>query len=527
MLGLVDTKDIMNSSSISSLSPRRQESHRVYLQQIISQPDHVTQITIKSGQQHHETSVNTTSAAVRLTSSARTEDVTKLLRQKFGLPPLAVQNKMKNSDGKGSLSSSGSASKLDKIAAVLQRQRSSEKRVQKRPHDPMKYDTIVIVASCFLPKGFIRFEHERPVAPIAGNINMGDDMNYAAYHLNQGSEAFNLFQTLSPDDNPLIVKDELYQRIQRIQEEALVVYGSWQAASPENESITSSKPTSSNARSPPRRFRKPPVIRLFFMPCHNSGVSNATIDIEGYCTDVEDDSEDCQESNTNLQKGMVEQEPNTKQNKQPSWKNEVASTYIKNNNENMLRALQLSNEQKRLVKERNLLATLSALEVSSGNDCITGYLLKQSKRDENVWKRVHCVLPNAQQFWYVYRVKNEYLHDILLLNEDECGNRSYSTMPSSNGKNIMATRSVGTHGVIYLNGTYLIEAMDNNSPVAGIPNTFQMITKDGEIHTFRASSRNAYLKWMDCISKSIVQCQENSFLEHAEEMVKKSLSVVC
>lgn len=526
MLGTYVVHIIMNSSSIS-LSPRRQESHRVYLQQIISQPDHVTQITIKSGQQHHETSVNTTSAAVRLTLSARTEDVTNLLRQKFGLPPLAVQNKMKNSDEKGSLSQSGSASKLDKIAAVLERQRSSEKRIKKRPHDPLKYDTIVIVASCFLPKGFIRFEHERPIAPIASNINMSDDMNYAAHlHLNQGSEAFNLFQTLSPDDNPLIVKDELYQRIQKIQEETLAVYGSWQATSPENESIASSKPNSSNARSPPRRFRKPPVIRLFFMPCHNSGVSNATIDIEGYCTDVEDDSEDCQESNANLQKGMVEQEPNTKQRKQPSWKDEVTSTYIKNNNENMLRALQLSNEQKRLMKERNLLATLSALEASSGNDCITGYLLKQSKRDENVWKRVHCVLPNAQQFWYVYRVKNEYLYDLLLLNDDEYGNRS-SSMPSSNGNNIMATRSVGTHGVIYLNGTYLIEAMDSNSPVSGIPNTFQMITKDGEIHTFRASSRNAYLKWMDCISKSIVQCQENSFLEHAEEMVKKSLSVVC
>lgn len=261
------------------------------------------------------------------------------------------------------------------------------------------------------------------------------------------------------------------------------------------------------------------------MPCHNSGVSNATIDIEGYCTDVEDDSEDSQESNTNLQKSMVEKESNTKKEKQPSWKDEVASIYIQNNNEKMLRALQLSNEQKRLMKERNLLATLSALEVSSGNDCITGYLLKQSKRDENVWKRVHCVLPNAQQFWFVYRVKNEYLYDLLLLNEDEYGNRS-SSMPSSNGNNIMATRSVGTHGVIYLNGTYLIEAMDSNSPVAGIPNTFQMITKEGEIHTFRASSRNAYLKWMDCISKSIVQCQENSFLEHAEEMVKKSLSVV-
>ena len=38
---------------------------------------------------------------------------------------------------------------------------------------------------------------------------------------------------------------------------------------------------------------KPPMLRICFVPCHDNGVpSNATIDIEGYCTDVDIDSDD-------------------------------------------------------------------------------------------------------------------------------------------------------------------------------------------------------------------------------------------
>ena len=441
---------------MSSLSPRRQqESHRVYLQQFTHNAD------------IHESSINTTSAAIRLTLAATCQDVTQLLRQKFGLPPLH----------RAIIKASGSSSALDRINAHLAQVRSTSQgtksnldalggpRHGRRKHDPSIDDALVVVASCFLPRGYLRFEHESK--DVSG--------------LNQDSpEAFNLFRTLLPDENPLQVKNEMWTQVQQLQEEANALFGA-------NEDLSTA-----------RRPRKAPVIRLFFMPCHNSGVSNATIEIEGYCTgaesDDDDDEEEGDDANDCISNGKNAREADDIS-PLPQWKRELISYSCQD------KAI-LSKNQRILVKDRHRLAILSGLEMASGNECVSGYLLKQSKTDNNIWKKVHCVLPNNQQFWYVSRIK-------------EIGPEE------SPDANMITTRYLGKHGIIHLNGTLLIEPIDPVSPLFGIPCTFQLITKEGETHVFRASSRNAYLRWMECISGSIVQCQENSYFELAEEIVRQ------
>ena len=61
----------------------RQESHRIYLQVFAPRGNNVNDTQIHPT---YASATTTTSAAVRLTDRARTQDVTALLRGKFGLP---------------------------------------------------------------------------------------------------------------------------------------------------------------------------------------------------------------------------------------------------------------------------------------------------------------------------------------------------------------------------------------------------------------------------------------------------------
>lgn len=318
---------------------------------------------------------------------------------------------------------------------------------------------------CFLPRGYLRFEHELKEIP---------------WNQDQSTEAFNIFRTLVPEDKPLQVKNEMWLDAKNRHEEAFALFDS-------NDHTSSSKS--------PRRHRKSPVIRFFFMPYQGDGgsISNTTLEMEGYCSDGRESDED---EGKPFDTKLVHQKRHCPL-FSTRWKCELNPHDLSKGTEI------LSKDQQSLVKERHRLATLSALEMASGNECVSGYLLKLSKHDNNVWKKVHCVLPNNQQFWYVSRVK-------------EIG------PGEATDKNTITSRCIGRHGVIYLCGTLLIEEIDPKSKLAGIPCTFQLINKEGQTHTFRASSRNAYLRWMNCISRSIVQCQENNYFEMAEQISKSS-----
>lgn len=591
-------------STTTTTTTRRQESHRVYLQQFtprdysihnantIANASSTTATatsanTLESSKQEeqHPPAVNTTSAAVRLTLAATTRDVTELLRRKFGLPenknitrsmettsPVGVGH---GSAGSSTFSSTGSQSALDRINShlAMQRQKSSQvvsagnstsnhktshgsqpPKKKKKKYDSFTDDTLVIVASCYVPKGYVHFEHETrakiqslsrravaaaggagSAASTTGNVNL-QTQTISSTH--SGSEVFNLFQSLSPDDNPLLVKDAIYQKILSIQDEAVSCHGGQSFGS----GTSFNDDDASSSKSPNRRIRKPPMIRFFFMPCHNGGVSNATIEMEGYCTDSQDDEEEEEKEEEECavedakydsvkhddqvvkhdmhhQKQVVSNLQPWKRQLHPYFDNNLHKDNNNNNNNNIQSPLKnmLSKDQQILIKERRLFAILSGLEASSGTGCVSGYLLKQSMHNGgNVWKRVYCVLPTNDQLWYVTRAKHVGCSGGVHDHEED-------VKAMARDGNTMLSRCVGRHGVIDLRGTFLMEALETQSPVSGIPCAFQLMTKDGEVHTFRASSRNAYSKWMECISTSIVQCQENSYLELAEDMVRSVL----
>ena len=154
--------------------------------------------------------------------------------------------------------------------------------------------------------------------------------------------------------------------------------------------------TGSPSTSPIRGTRNQPAIRLFFMPCYHTGVSNATIDIEGYCSGVNSESDEDVDTSVDL----VEDEKMMRLNKEQDL------SFLLNADD---KALTMDYSQNKISKrekvlyrrERHRMMVLSNIEATS-EDVICGYLLRQSS-DSNIWKRVYCVLTN-NRFWFVGRV---------------------------------------------------------------------------------------------------------------------------
>ena len=419
-------------------SSLRQESHRVYLQQF----------TDADG------SINATSVAVRLTEKASCKQLTELLRQKLKLPPLETRDQALKIE-------SEYASPLDRINAKLGRTAENVK------YDPSKHDALVLVASYSMPKTYIGFEHE---------INQEAGAN---------TESFNLFRTILPHENPLLVRDTLVKKMSHMIEDAEIVSAS--------SSTTWKSTPSSPSRSPIRGARNQPAIRLFFMPCYHSGVSNATIDIEGYCSGVDSDSDEDLDTSIDF----VQDE------KIISNKEHDLSFLFHSDDSSLTTSsstTQISKREKVLYKERHRMMVLSNIEATS-EDTICGYLIRQSS-DSNIWKRVYCVL-TTNQFWFVSRVRH-----------------IKNVCPGIEDSPVTANR-VGKHRIIDLDGTLLNELIDDQNPLSGIPFTFELNTKDGKKHVFRANSRNSYEKWMHCLSERIITCQENSYFELAESMIRQ------
>jgi len=470
----------MSSSSFQ----RRQESHRVYLQQLTQGGDEKSSSSSQ---------LNTTSAAIRLTSAATCLDVTKLLRQKFGLPSLSA---VENPNTIGSHTSSISA--LDRINKRLGRNSASGESAKiLKKQDSSVNDTLVVVATCMLPRGFICFEHELRSLDVYEKSSgmVGETHSYnSAKNMNaieekpsasSSPEPFNIFRTLSPEENPLVIKDKLYSSLQQVQEEAEeLVYGSETDASKEKVSVSIS-------RSPARRgVRKTPLIRLFFMP--GKDVINSTIEVDGYCSGIESDDDEFE--------SIQLPSSSSSSAKNPQWKRDLIPYSYKKDFHCIKNS---SKDQEKLQRERHRISLLTGLKNSGGIESVSGYLLKQCSKDCNIWRKHHVQLLPNNELWYISRLK------ILRVDANQLGGKT---------RNI---RRIGKHGIVPLNGTLLIEHIDHSSPLSRIPHVFKLVTKEGKTFVFRASSRNAYTLWTNRISMKIIQGQENGYFELAEDMIRK------
>ena len=214
-------------------------------------------------------------------------------------------------------------------------------------------------------------------------------------------------------------------------------------------------------------------IRWFFIPsplssCRQPGAISPLfptfIDLDGYCTGGESSDEDLTEDEDDC-----------------SGFGNVTTTI-----NHPLTPLSNPPHTHTWIHHRRKMTTLCHAIASHQYECITGYLLKQSKSDPFVWRRVRCILVD-DSFWWVYRTK------------------AYSDDPRL---------YIGKQGCISLTGATVLEA---NNP--SIPHVFEVSSPKGVIYTFRSNKRSVLLKWMNWLSSRIASCHCDHWMAMADLII--------
>ena len=496
------------------------ESHRIYWQQWLSSS--ATSGHAPQGRRE----LITSSAAIRISpDSAKAKDVTKLLRDTLNLSSLNDQQQQQ------------------------QLRDEVKEEVEQEPQD-----SLVLVGTLYsLPRDYVQFEHEQAIV----QQELQADVLYAQYAqyafqgqekstspaiststhphgpgpgpgptmplpLMTGGEPFHVMKTLRPDDNPLQMRDKLMDHLRKLQE-----------------------PFTGPATIAPK-------IQWYYVP-HSSSRDDTSslyhqeaslippyVDLDGYCTSMEeeeyesdddttdddddddnDNDNDCNNNNFGDDNGLhhelnagdedraryrspLQVERHDWILSQCPWRRSHESKPNKN-----------FHWQKR---EFRRYLQLASSQTPHRRSCISGYLMKQSKVDRHVWRRVHCVLTD-DYLWYVTRIPY----------------RTSSNHPehAQLEKQSLSFRLARRHGRISLIRVLLLEPpttinVDHNNSSSTttsssfmyrMPLCFELVSRHGISHVFRAPSRSIQQQWIQALSDRIVQRHENSLLEHAELIV--------
>jgi hypothetical protein len=217
------------------------------------------------------------------------------------------------------------------------------------------------------------------------------------------------------------------------------------------------------------------------------------IELDGYCTGSEDEemeeSED-DDDETSTSKNIQVDDKSECDNKH-WWRKEclygLASHSPIHCQEN---GTHQSKQSKQLQKEQRRLNQLRNCQSALDRHCVSGYLLKRSHKDKNVWRRVHCVLTD-DYLWFVSR-----LHTVA------------------------GGIRIAKHGRVGLHRALLLEATADYAPLFQTPHAFQVVSQSGISHVFRASNQALQQRWIQCLADRIVTCHENKILQHAELIVQ-------
>jgi hypothetical protein len=303
-------------------------------------------------------------------------------------------------------------------------------------------DSLVLVGTLYsLPPDYVRFEHEpakkQPAVDTSNANGTGEPLQLPNF--SPSSDPFHVIKTLAPDDNPLQWRDRMIEHLKSIQDSA-----------PNGRDIIS------------------PKIQWYFVPGHAEPSSPipSCIDLDGYSTSMEPDDSDDETDSEDDANDAQEPDLNLIFSRCP-WLSTEPST-------------------PRPPKEVRRYMQLSQCQSTPNHQCVSGYLLKQSRKDPHAWRRVHCVLTD-DFLWYMTRVKNS------------------STM--------------GRHGRIDLVRALLLEATSEYTALFRTPHAFEVVSAKGTSHIFRATNRPLQSRWIQALSDRIVERHENSLMAHAELIV--------
>jgi hypothetical protein len=341
-----------------------------------------------------------------------------------------------------------------------------------------------------------------------GNVNvLPTSMQFPSIQYEPDLEPIHIIRTVHPDEHPLQVRDEMMKSLGRLRQRAeeqmgIGLYQYTNASSP-------GRGVDDGSRRQQQHLQQPQIsFRWYFQPCSPLGGIHcsaspspkiqsipAYIELEGYCTDDDDD-----ESDNNMNRKGVDDEYDNVVGGDDDDHNDVAGSYTDAMPSTLIRQLN---------KEKRCIAILQ--ELSDSPFIVSGYLLKQSQNDPNVWKRMYCVLSD-DRLWVIGRVKPL----------SEFSSTHVDTTPSHD---VLSSLRVGRHSYINLLRSILIE---REEPLNHrLPNTFRIVTSLGKTHSFRAFNSQSFRSWTAALSEKIAQTHTGGMLDLAHVITEEETLARC
>jgi hypothetical protein len=357
-------------------------------------------------------------------------------------------------------------------------------------------DALVLVGTLQVPHDYVVFEHEQ--------ISLSPSSNPSDAAVNTQIQPFHLVKTLGADDNPLAVRDEMMKHLQERQDRLV---GQQHHAS----------------------HSVPPTMQWFFVPGIGApSIIPNCVELEGYATTMEgqdytdneeeeDDNEEeefnqelykddlgesCGQSTVEAAIPDIEVDPGVPEEFVRAGLFESSSPLFSS----LRQHVKLSKKQRRESREWRRYLQISQSH-NANPICLAGYLLKQSSRDQHVWRKVYCLL-TEDYMWYVHRIK-------------PWGQQQSTNSVALNSYLEETIAMSPKHGRISLSQALLLEPNEEfeRSPLHRVPHAFQIVDGKGVTHSFRASSKPLSWQWIQSISTRLMDCFENSFLENAELII--------
>lgn len=177
-------------------------------------------------------------------------------------------------------------------------------------------------------------------------------------------------------------------------------------------------------------------------------------------------------------------------------------------------------QQERQQQQRQLRRYLQISQSHTANpNTLAGYLLKQSKTDPHVWKRVYCVL-TEDYLWYVHRCASA-----------DSSNHNTNNIINSSNTSFDAggtLRMASKRGRICLARALLLEPPSggeepNNTvgpPPPSVPHSLAVVDGGGETHVFRAPSGGGLARqWRAALAARVTEAAETAALLRGAELI--------
>ncbi len=306
-------------------------------------------------------------------------------------------------------------------------------------------------------------------------------------------EPLHIVRTVLPDEHPLLIRDEVMTFLAELRQEAEDEMGF---------RLIGEREGDFHGQYPQ------PTFRWFFQPCsplggNGSGYSPkiqcipAYVDIEGYCTEEESESDHGENNDLGI--------------------DEVGKESIID----VSGGVENSRMRRQLIEERRRIAFLR--DLTDPPFIVSGHLLKQSWRDPHVWRRVYCVL-SEDRMWTIGRMKP-------LKNFSASSNDILSYLRTGRHRYFMLHRSQ-----LLERGDGAVDRQQSSSKYNGyyltplnqrLPNSFRVITSQGKYHTFRAFTSQSCRLWVTSISERITQKLEDGIMDLANLIAEEETTARC